>query len=157
MSHRHLTVAVDCGEHTGIAVYDSIQRKITATHSTDFFGAFKFIKDLPKDKVKIIVEVPSDFIYKRNDGEKGAPRDKMAILIGGNRREAQLLARGLRRWEFVVLEVLPVRAKKWTAQQLKRELGFEGRTNQHVRDACRLAFFNSSAKVVMESSPTDRV
>ncbi len=139
-----LTVGIDAGTHTGIAIYDPKQHKIIETHSTDFFGAFKFLKALDRAEYNIVVEVPSDFIYKRNDGEKGMSRDKMAILIGGNRREAQLMATGCRILGFTVKEVLPVRAAKWTAEQLKRELGFTERTNQHVRDAARLAYHYSS-------------
>jgi very-short-patch-repair endonuclease len=147
MIGKHLIVGIDCGEHTGIAVYDILQKKIIKTHSTDFFGCFKFLKTLDKEKTVVIVEVPSDFIYHRNDKEKGMKRDKMAIVIGGNRREAQLVARGARILGFSVKEVLPVRAQKWTAEQLRRYLGVEGRTNQHIRDACRLAFYNSSMKI----------
>lgn len=134
MIDKYLTVGVDCGESTGIAIYDCLQNKITQTHSTDFFGAFKFLKTLDREKVNIIVEVPATFVYHRNSGEIGMSRDKMCFLMGGNRREAQLLARGAKILGFTVKEVLPVRQKKWTAEQMKRYLGFDGRTNQHVRD-----------------------
>jgi hypothetical protein len=87
MMSEYLTVGVDAGVETGIAVYDARQNKITQTHSTDFFGTFKFIRQFDKETINIVVEVPSDFIYARNSSEKGASRDKMAILIGGNRRE----------------------------------------------------------------------
>lgn len=146
MSQKHLTMAIDCGEQTGIAIYDSTKKKITKTLTTDFYGAIRFVKTLEKETVKIIVEVPSDFIYARNDFQKGSLRDNMAIKIGGNRREAQLLARGLRILGFAVEEVLPIRAKKWTAEQLKRYLGIDSRTNQHVRDACRLAYFHAGTR-----------
>ena len=146
MIQRYLTVGVDAGEVTGLAVYDARQNKITATHSTDFFGCFKFIRDFDKEAVNMVVEVPPVFIYARNASQKGAVRDKHAILIGGTRRESQLLARGLRILGYRVKEVLPVRAKKWTAEQFKRELGFEGKSNQHVRDAARLAFYHSSMR-----------
>lgn len=144
---RHLTIALDCGEHTGVAIYDSREKKITEYKTTDFFGAIAFVKTQPKDRSKVIVEVPSDFVYARNNFQGGKVRDRMCINIGMNRRESQLLAEALRRCGFSVAEVLPVRAAKWTAEQLKRYLGITARTSQHVRDACRLAFFHSSARV----------
>ena len=145
--NKNLVVGLDAGLHTGLAVYDINLKKITNTQTTDFFGAITFIKTLPKDQTKIIVEVPSDFIYARNDFQSGKVRDKMAISIGGVRRESQLLAEACRRCGYPVLEVLPVRAAKWTAEQIKRYLGIEGRTSQHVRDAARIAYFHSSARI----------
>ena len=144
MSDKHLTLALDCGEHTGIAVYDSRAKQIVEYKTTDFFGAISFIKTLSRETVKVIVEIPGDFIYARNDFQKGAVRDKMAINIGMNRRESELLAEACRRLGFSVKGVSPVRAAKWTAEQLARYLGIKGRTSQHVRDACRLACFHSS-------------
>ena len=143
---KHLTIGIDCGEHTGIAVYDSNQKKLTKFETTDFFGAIKFVREFDKEKVKVIVEVPSDFVYARNEFQKGKVRDKMLINIGMNRRESQLMARALKICGYDVAEVLPVRAHKWTAEQLKRYLEIETRTSQHVRDACRLAFFHSGTR-----------
>ena len=145
--NKNLVVGVDAGCSTGLAVYDINLKQITETKTTDFFGAITFIKTLPKDQTKIIVEVPSDFIYARNDFQSGKVRDKMAINIGAVRRESQLLAEACRRCGYAVSEVLPVRAAKWTAEQIKRYLGIEGRTNSHIRDACRLAFYHSNAKI----------
>ena len=144
MIEKHLTCALDCGTNTGIAIYDFKQKKITETHSTDFFGAFKILKNLDRNITKIIVEVPASFVYNRNNNEKGPVRDSMCFKMGGTRRESQLMAIGCRLLGFSVKEVLPVRAAKWTAEDFKRYLGFDGRTNQHVRDAGRLAFFHSS-------------
>lgn len=139
-----LTIGIDAGTTTGLAIYDPRAHNIIETHSTDFFGAFKYLKNLDREKYNVVVEVPGEFVYKRNDGEKGMSRDVMVFRMGGNRREAQLMAAGCRILGFTVKEVLPVRAAKWTADQLKRELGYSARTNEHVRDACRLACFHSS-------------
>ena len=144
MSNRILTIGIDCGTRSGVAVYNSQTKTITETRTTDFFGAIKFVRTFEPETVKIIVEVPSDFVYARNNFQGGKVRDKMCINIGGVRRESQLLAEALRRCGFNVSEVLPVRAHKWTAEQLKRYLGIEARTSQHVRDAARLALFHSS-------------
>lgn len=143
MKNSQFTIGIDAGTNTGIAVFDSLTKKIIKTHSTDFFGCFKFMKTLERENVRVIVEVPSDFIYSRNSRTKGGVRDKMAILIGGVRRESQLIAKGLRILGFDVEEVLPVRARKWTADELERHTGYAERTNEHTRDAARIAFFHS--------------
>src|SRR5215212_5921981 len=105
--NRPLTVGIDCGEHTGVAVYDSEQKKITEFKSTDFFGSIAFVITLAKEAVKIIVEVPDDFVYARNDFQRDKVRDRMCINIGANRRESQLVAEALRRCGYTVEEVLP--------------------------------------------------
>ena len=139
-----LTLAIDPGTNTGICIYDSKQKKIIETHTTDFFGAFKILKSLDREKINVVVEVPGEFVYKRNDGEKGMSRDVMVFRMGGNRREGQLIAIGCRILGFNVKEVLPVKAKKWDAAQLQRETGYANPTNQHVRDAIRLSVRYSS-------------
>lgn len=144
MIEKRYIVGIDAGSHTGICIYNPKSKTIIQIHSTDFFGAFTFLKTLDRAKYNIVVEVPAAFVYRRNDGEKGAIRDKMCFLMGGNRREGQLMAIGCRILGFTVEEVLPVRAKKWDAAQLKRELGYSGKTNEHTRDAARLAFYYSS-------------
>lgn len=144
MIEKRYIVGIDAGQTTGIAIYDSNQKKILKIHSTDFFGAFTFVKTLDRDKFNVVVEVAGEFVYKRNDGEKGMSRDVMIFRMGGTRREGQLMAKGCRILGFNVTEVLPVRAKKWDADQLKRELGYTGKTNEHTRDACRLASHYSS-------------
>lgn len=144
--NKNLTIGIDCGEHTGLAVYDSADKKIIQIKTTDFFGAISLLKTFDREAARVIVEVPSDFVYARNDFQSGKVRDKMCINIGANRRESQLLAEACRRLGYAVKEVLPVRAKKWTAEQLARYLGITTRTSQHVRDACRLAFFYSSER-----------
>src|ERR1044072_5256417 len=120
---KPLTIGIDCGEHTGLAVYDSKEKKITRFQTTDFFGAIRLVKEFSKELVKVIVEVPSDFVYARNEFQKGKVRDRMLINIGMCRRESQLMAKALTICGYAVKEVLPVRAHKWTAEQLKRYLG----------------------------------
>lgn len=144
MIENKLTLAIDPGTHCGIAIYDPKQKKIVKIHSTDFFGAFTFLKTLDRAEFNIVVEVPGEYVYKRNDGEKGMSRDVMIFRMGGTRREGQLMAKGCRILGFNVKEVLPVAAKKWDAAQMKREIGFDEPTNQHVRDAARLAHHYSS-------------
>lgn len=134
-------VGVDTGGFTGIGVFDCTANRLHSVHTTDFFGAREFLlNNFEKDNLKIFVEVPPEFIYARNN-ERGAVRDKKAIHIGGNRREAILLAESFRREGFDVTEVPPIRQTKWTADEFKRHLKSDLRTNQHCRDAARIAWY----------------
>ncbi len=133
-------VGVDCGLNTGIAVYDCAASILHSVHTTDFFGAEEFLSKFLKDELSIFVEIPPQFIYARNAFQTGAVRDKHAISIGGNRREALLLAESLRRSGYHVREVPPIRAAKWTQAEFERQLKTTMKTNQHVRDSARLAY-----------------
>lgn len=144
---KHFSVGIDTGGFTGIGVYDCRANRLHSVHTTDFFGAKEFLLgNFEKENLKIFVEVPPEFIYTRNN-ERGAVRDKKAIHIGGNRREAILLAESFRREGLDVREVPPIRQTKWTADEFKRHLKSDLRTNQHERDAARIAFLYAGKRL----------
>ncbi|HXG86236.1 MAG TPA: hypothetical protein VNI84_19605 [Pyrinomonadaceae bacterium] len=144
---RELVVGIDAGLETGIGIFDPQTQKLFAVHTTDFFGAEEYLNVLTRTaRLRIFLEVPPAFVYARNAGQSGAVRDKHAINIGGNRREAQLLSKLLKRAGFDVTEVPPVRQLKWTADQFKRHLQTDLRSNQHERDAARLAYVNAGRR-----------
>lgn len=147
---RPFVVGVDAGATTGLAVYRRSTSKIIATKSTDFCGAIRYLTATFPNKCEatIFVELPGMFMYARNDDQQEKVRDNMLIKIGGNRREAELLARMLREAGFDdVREVAPVRKKnKWTQAQFTMYTGSYKQTNEHVRDAARLALFNANKR-----------
>jgi hypothetical protein len=142
-----LSIGIDCGEKTGIGIFDRETGRLVCLHTTDFFGVAGFLETFKSsDELKIFVEVPAKFIYARNSRQSGAVRDKHAINIGGNIREAELMAKHLRREGFDVTEVAPVRQTKWTAEQFQRIMNSDLKTNQHERDAARIAYFYAGKK-----------
>ncbi len=134
------SVGIDCGENTGLSFYDRAAKKLISVHTTDFFGVALLLSAFFQDEMHVYVEIPPTFIYSRNDHQSGAVRDKQAVNIGGNRREAQLLAEDLRRKGYAVSEVPPIRQTKWTQEQFEKEMQTQIKTNQHCRDAARIAF-----------------
>lgn len=141
---RTFIVGIDPGTTTGIALYDRKRNKILIVRSSDFFGAQSFLTDsFPhKDEVKIFVEHPSRFLYDRNAAFENATRDNALTKMGGNRREAELLAEALKRIGFDEVELVePVREKKWTQEKFQLFTGKRQRTSQHERDAARLAVY----------------
>ncbi len=94
---RELVVGIDCGEQTGLGIFDPQTQKLFAVHTTDFFGAEEYLNVLARTaRLRIFLELPPAFIYARNAGMSGAVRDNAALKIGGNRREAQLLSKLLK-------------------------------------------------------------
>ncbi len=79
-------------------------------------------------------------LYARVDSVEGfRQRERLAVNVGSNRREAVLLADGIELLGLAVKRITPTRIK-WSADQLKRYTGIETRTSQHVRDAIALCW-----------------
>lgn len=132
---------VDPGTQTGVGVYDRTEDRLVYLATTDFFGVADWFKRFVRiAELKVFVEVPEIFMYDRNADLADKKRDRYLVNVGGVHREAQLLAEGLRRSGFEVEEVRPVRAKKWNSDQFKQAVKWHGQSNQHERDAGRIAW-----------------
>ena len=143
MAKVRYVIGIDPGANTGIAVWDREQEEVIQTTTTTFWPAYDYICALYKtSETKIIIEVPlRTVMYARqaSKGYKGAGQNRLMADAAGNAKESTLLAQGLELAGYEVKRVRPIKAK-WTAIQLKRVTGIEGRTNQHVRDAIALCF-----------------
>lgn len=147
---KRYAVGIDAGTTTGIGVYDRDTNKIVAVKRTDFFGVLPWLNaNVRLSSTKIFVELPAKFMYARNDGVKNG-RDRYMADVGGNRREAQLLAETLRRAGLDVEQVSPVRQKKWDVFQFQAATKWHGVTTEHERDACRLAMFYANKRKELE-------
>lgn len=132
---------VDPGTQTGIGVYDRGENRLVYLTTTDFFGVADWFKRFVRiSDLKVYVEVPTTFMYDRHEETVDKLRDRRMLLTGGVRREAQLLAESLRRQGFAVEEVEPIRSKKWNAGQFNQALKWARQSNQHERDAGRIAW-----------------
>lgn len=143
--HRPFIVGIDPGEQTGIAIYSRKRNSILHVCSSDFVRCQKLLKSsFPNPgEVKIFVEHPARFLYDRNaESLHGTIRENVLTKMGGNRREAELLARQLVEIGFDDVElVAPVREKKWTQEKFQLRTGKKTRASQHERDAARLAIY----------------
>jgi hypothetical protein len=133
-------IGIDCGVSTGVAVYDRKAKKYEGLYALDFWRVLQFVLTFNRSDVLIVIENPAlnQFSYARHR-QVGRDALKIARNAGGNCREAELLIAGLQLWKYEVWEIKPV-AKKWTAEQFKRHTGYEGSTNEHVRDAGALVY-----------------
>lgn len=148
--HKRFAVGIDPGTTTGIGVYDRDSSRIVAVKRTDFFGVLPWLEsNVRLSNTKIFVELPGKFMYGRNDDvEKG--RDTYMADVGGNRREAQLLAELLRRARLDVEQVRPVGKEKWDVFKFQAATKWHGSVSQHERDACRLAMYYANKRKELE-------
>lgn len=145
------SIGLDPGVNCGIAVYDRQARKFALVSSTDFWGAFDIVRAYQLTETRIVVEVAHHaptFRHLKAQGQNANTLSKIARNVGQVTREAQLLAEGLRRLGYQVIEKAPLGKKKgadgnYSAEADRREFeqltGWTARTNQHARDAARLA------------------
>lgn len=137
---RRYTAAIDPGASTGIAVHDRAFDKIVSLYTTNFFGVSPWLmRNFRMAELIVYVEVPAIFMYDRSNMQEDRVRDNYMAKVGGVHREAELLAELLRRDGYEVQEVPPIRKKKWTDAQFQMLTKWRGPTNQHCRDAARLA------------------
>ena len=143
-------VGVDPGKHTGYGILDK-SLKYWESGVKDFHSIQKMLDSIfpNKDEVKIFVELPPQFTYSRNRGrdDKAQFGDFQAMAIGGNRREAELLKGALENLGFDVEHVPPVRQQKWDAELFQAATGSYKRTNEHERDAVRLAMHYATKRI----------
>jgi hypothetical protein len=129
-----LVMGIDPGKHTGIAICDG--GYLANLYETDFWGAIDSIGCFP-DAV-VVIELP-DTKHVWHDGARTkASIQRTGVNVGSALREAELLIQYLVRIERQHIVQKP--HGKMTADQFKRLTGWNGRTNQHMRDAAMLVF-----------------
>jgi hypothetical protein len=134
-------IGVDAGKYTGVAVWNSKSRSLSVL-TTDFWGCYNFIlENYGKSQIRIVIEDPSKTppVFNKKFVRSEKARLKVAQNVGGVKRESVLLADGLERAGFTVIRTKPNNTKK-NSVYIKRLTGYEGRTNEHNRDAIMLVY-----------------
>jgi hypothetical protein len=142
MQQPEYIIGLDPGRSTGVGILRTKDDAAIGWYTKDFFSAQSFVKECfpSRSNVRILVEVsPAVRIGHKADLPEET-RDKMLVNTGGVKREASLLAESLRRDGYDVVEVSPVRKKKWTDEEFELFTGSTARANEHERDAVRLAY-----------------
>lgn len=146
LADKDWIIGIDAGVHTGFAVFARKPIDYRWHFETlTFWGAYDRLKSVSGDisQIGVVIEVPNSrrVMYMRVDGnsDAGRVRESMAARIGSNRREAELLAERIESLGYTVIRVTPTKTK-WNAKELERHTGIKTRTNEHVRDAIRLAW-----------------
>lgn len=141
-------IGIDPGVATGFAVYNSYDKVFDKIETTNFWGCIGAIKGLFDDLgfgMVVVVEDPGlnkSIHWNQYPGVKGKSVNyacKIAQGVGMNKKEAALII------QFLKLNNIPHKAIKPTATKkdkvyFKRVTKYNGRTNQHERDAGMLVF-----------------
>lgn len=133
-----LIVGIDPGVTTGVAVWDRTARVLTTVGSMTICAAMEFVKSLHKG---VGVEVWFEDAKQRKwlgDADERQRRSGAGIRegVGSVKRDCSI-------WrEFCDLHKIPYKAvkpasgaTKWTAEQFALRTKWQGRTNNHGRDA----------------------
>jgi hypothetical protein len=127
-------VAIDPGCTTGVAIFED--GKISELLTTDFWGVVDVI-DFHYDAL-FVIELPDTKAVWHNEAKAQGAIQRTGVNVGSVIREAELLIEYLsdREMEYIIQKPLG----KKTSAQFKRITGWDGRSNQHTRDAALLAW-----------------
>lgn len=141
-------IGVDPGVHTGIAVYDRESNRLDLLRTCTAERATETVSNLVDvytgfggQPVLVKVENPSFNLPVFNQGERLNDRAllKKAQNVGMNKRDATILINQLAAAGVDVEGIRPSR-KKWSTDFFRSVTGWQGRTNQHERDAARVCW-----------------
>ena len=127
-------IGIDPGKSTGFAEYDGELYAGT----TDFWGAVKAVEIHDPKETAVIVELPRSKHVWHGKGQNSKAMARTGVNVGSVIREAELLAERFIALGYTVVTVHP--KGKTTAAYVKGLTGYEGRTNEHTRDAIMLAW-----------------
>jgi len=141
LRNKPLIIGIDAGVDTGFAVYSRKLRRLIVVSTIDFWTAYDAVRSYPRKDVAVIIEAPqmNRPVFDRDSADSHKKHGRLAMNVGSVKRESQLLAEGLRRDGYLVIEEKPS-TQKWTAEYFKRITGWDKRCSQHARDAAKLVF-----------------
>ncbi len=138
-------IAVDPGQNTGVAVYSVPKDKILNCYTKDFFTVQEFLSNSfgdCMDQCVVYVETPQKMLYDRHESQMRKEELTIMYKAGENRREAELLARAIKHIGFSKVKAInPIRKEKWKQSDFELATGLKQRTNEHERDATRIALY----------------
>lgn len=135
-------IGIDPGATTGIAVYSRATKRIEAVYTATFWSCITALKPYKPEESIVVIETPLRTVMYAKQAQKGytgGGQNRLMADAAANAREAELLADGLEILGYNVRRVKPT-AEKWKADYCRKITGYEGSTNQHVRDAISLCF-----------------
>lgn len=140
---RGCIVGIDPGTVTGFAAYDVAERCLTAVTSASFFDVCAMLRALHEGEgvaLCVVEDSRSLPIYARNRGARGQALAAIGRSVGVTDRDTGLWLDLCDRMGIPSRAATPGKRRKWKAADLEQITGYEGRTNEHARDAARLAW-----------------
>lgn len=133
-------IGIDPGKTTGFADYDVDAGELCLVESWSFWLTFEFVLSFYDRSSTLVIVEDASLISPtfHHAAHSEAAKAMTSQRVGQVKRESQLLIEGLRRAGFFVQGVKP--RGKINATQFQRLTGWQGRTNQHSRDAGILTY-----------------
>lgn len=137
---KSYSIGIDPGKQTGLAVYDRFEKRLEIVARTTFWEAIEFIaQNYPQSQVRrVVIELPKSKAVWHNKATARGAIQRTSVNVGSVIREAELLVEYFKRAGYEVITQHP--KGKRTAHQVKKITGYQGRTNEHTRDAIMLCW-----------------
>ena len=135
-----IVIGIDPGVKTGVAWMGLKPMRIDHVDTSTFWDVYEQLMTLKEwhpdvtQQVVVVIENGGAISPVVHNAHNNRAQNKTAKRVGGNNRESDLLAEGIERLGFSVFRAVPRHTKK-SADYVRRLTGFEGRTNNHNRDA----------------------
>lgn len=130
-------VGIDCGTHTGLAVWDSRRKEFTELATLPIHRALQRVRLLSLNEEGIFVVV-EDARQRKWFGSAGREQLQGA---GSVKRDSSIWDDFLTDYDIPHRMQPPLKgATKWTAEGFTRVTGWKGRTSEHARDAALLVY-----------------
>ena len=128
-------IGIDPGKHTGIAVWNSKERRFDLVRTVNILEAMEIVSSYSADKVLVIFE---DARKRKWYGENS---EFKRMGAGSVKRDCDIWETFLNMAKVPFMAIMPRRGlTKIDAKKFMRLTGFDGRTSSHARDAAMLVF-----------------
>jgi len=138
-----LMIGLDPGVKTGFALWNSVSRKFECITSMAFWDCINEIErqDDNTTGLKIYIEAPQTIkpVFGKKSKYNGAVGSMISQRVGENKCMAKLF---IKFFEFdkINFSAIPPKNKKMDAKSFKKFTKWDGRTDQHGRDAAWLVW-----------------
>lgn len=144
-------IGIDCGAHTGLAVWDSEEQRFTRIETVKLHQALTFVLHtfFTQDKagVAVVFEDARKRHYLPRERNLSEYRGKL-MGAGSVKRDATIWEEFLTDYKIPFIAQAPASgATKWKADYFARVTGWTGKTSEHARDAALLVFQRKNEKI----------
>ena len=138
-------IGIDCGEHTGLAAWDSARKTFLRVESLPLYRALEIVRDYHQQSTE---DEPLAVVFEDARKRTWFARERNAAEYRGKLMGAGSVKRDAKIWEeFLDGYGIPHQAvaprkgmTKWDAEYFAKVTGWKGRTSEHARDAALLVF-----------------
>lgn len=135
-------IGIDCGVHTGVAIWNSVERRFESIYTTVLYRALLDVLSLRQNGQELFV------VFEDARRRKWLPQEKSISEQRGKMLGAGSVRRDSAIWEeFCTGEGIPFIAQapskgmtKWSPEAFAAITGYKGKTSNHARDAALLVF-----------------